>query len=46
MTSENRTASAHRYRARWILPLDGEPIENGVVEIRGGHIAALDGGGD
>ena len=28
-------------RARWVVPVDGAPIEGGVVEIRDGHIAAV-----
>ncbi len=28
-------------RARWILPVDGEPIENGTIEIEQGRISAL-----
>jgi cytosine/adenosine deaminase-related metal-dependent hydrolase len=31
------------FRARWILPLDSSPIENGVVEIVDGCVAALHG---
>jgi cytosine/adenosine deaminase-related metal-dependent hydrolase len=28
-------------RARWVLPIDGPPIENGIVSIAAGKIAAL-----
>lgn len=30
-----------RFQARWIFPVDGEPVENGIVEIAEGRIAAL-----
>lgn len=31
----------HRYRARWLFPVDAEPIENGTIEIDStGRIAA------
>lgn len=29
------------YRARWIFPVEGEPIENGTIHIEDGRIAAL-----
>lgn len=29
------------YRARWIFPVDGPPLENGVVEIQGDRISAV-----
>lgn len=29
------------YRARWLLPVDGEPIENGTLEIEDGRITAV-----
>jgi cytosine/adenosine deaminase-related metal-dependent hydrolase len=29
------------YRARWVIPIDGPPIEHGVVTIVGGRIAAV-----
>ena len=29
------------YRARWVFPVDAEPIENGTVEIDAGQIAAV-----
>lgn len=35
------TTTPLRYRARWILPVDAPPIENGTVEIEAGCIAAL-----
>jgi 5-methylthioadenosine/S-adenosylhomocysteine deaminase len=29
------------YSADWVLPVDGEPIENGAVAVEGGRIAAV-----
>ena len=35
-------AGARRsYRARWIVPVDREPIEQGTIEIEGGRITAV-----
>ncbi len=31
-----------RFRARWIVPVDGEPVANGFVEIADGRIVAID----
>ncbi|MEX2287713.1 MAG: amidohydrolase family protein [Planctomycetaceae bacterium] len=31
----------HSFRARWLFPLDGQPIENGTVEITRGRISAI-----
>jgi len=30
-----------KYRARWVFPVDGPPLENGVVEIENDTIAAV-----
>jgi cytosine/adenosine deaminase-related metal-dependent hydrolase len=30
-----------RFRARWVFPVDREPIENGIVEVSQGKIVAL-----
>ena len=30
-----------RIRARWVLPLAGDPVENGVVEVAGQQIRQL-----
>lgn len=35
------TEDRHSYRARWLFPVDGDPIENGTVEIECGRIAAV-----
>lgn len=29
------------YRARWVFPVEGEPIEDGVVEVRDGRITRV-----
>lgn len=39
-------STSHRLRARWILPVDGPPIEDGVISIEEGRINSLDGGAD
>lgn len=41
MTSTMSAESVHSYRARWILPVDSDPIANGVIEITEGRISAL-----
>lgn len=33
--------SCTRYQAKWILPVEGEPIENGIIEIANGIIRSL-----
>jgi cytosine/adenosine deaminase-related metal-dependent hydrolase len=35
------TAECRSYQARWIFPVDVEPIENGIVEIQHGRIVAV-----
>lgn len=30
-----------RYRARWVFPVSSPPIENGIVEVEAGRIAAV-----
>ena len=36
-----RPAEPIAYRARWLLPVDRPPIENGIVTIAGGRILAV-----
>lgn len=35
-----------RLRARWVFPVDVEPIENGIVEVSHGKIAGISAAGD
>jgi cytosine/adenosine deaminase-related metal-dependent hydrolase len=34
-------AECHSYQARWIFPVDSEPVENGIIEIQHGRIVAV-----
>lgn len=39
--SSESNGSTHRLRARIVFPVDGPPIENGVIEMTDGRITAL-----
>lgn len=34
-------SSATRFKARWVIPVDRPPIENGVIEVHDGRLAAI-----
>src|SRR5262245_6249966 len=39
--TSNSAGGATAFRARWVVPIDRPPIEDGVVTIAGGRIVAL-----
>ncbi len=42
MQAEAKTHTSTFLAARWILPIDSEPVENGVVELADGKIRAVE----
>ncbi len=39
-------ADRKSYRARWVFPVEGPPIDNGVVEVTGNQIVSVHAGAD
>jgi hypothetical protein len=41
LRSREDNVQLQQYRAKWVVPVDGRPIENGVVTVGDGRILAL-----